>query len=141
MTVVAGRTEAAMHHATGSFEVTVVPADDPGIAALHAMRWTIAKTYAGPLAATANAVMLSAGDPRTGAAGYAVMERVTGTLDGRGGSFALVHLATMNGGASDMRVVVVPGSGTDALAGITGTLAIRIEDGRHFYDLDYDLAP
>lgn len=139
--LIAGQAEAAMHHATGSFEVTVVLADDPAIAALHAARWTITKTYTGPLAGTARAVMLSAGDPKAGAAGYVAIERIDGALDGRTGSFALAHLATMGGGASDMRVAVVPGSGTGALAGMTGTLTIRIENGHHFYDLDYDLAP
>ncbi len=137
---IAGRVEAAMQHATGSFEVTVVPAEDSGVAALTASRWTITKTYAGSLAATAHAVMLSAGDPKAGSAGYAAIERVDGTLDGRQGGFALVHIATMDRGAQDMRVAVVPGSGTGALAGITGTLKIHIVNGRHLYDLDYDLA-
>ncbi len=130
-----------MHHVTGSFEVTVTPADDPTIAALGAARWAITKTYAGPLTATARAVMLSAGNPASGSAGYAAIERVDGTLDGQAGSFALVHNATMDKGSPAMRVTVVPGSGTGALAGITGTLTIRIEGGHHFYDLDYDLAP
>lgn len=130
-----------MHHVTGSFEVTVTPADDPTIAALGAARWAITKTYAGPLTATARAVMLSAGNPASGSAGYAAIERVDGTLDGQAGSFALVHNATMDKGSQAMRVTVVPGSGTGALAGITGTLTIRIEGGHHFYDLDYDLAP
>ena len=127
-----------MHQASGSFEVSVVPADDPGIAALGATRWTITKTYAGPLTATAHAVMLSAGDPGAGTAGYAAIERVDGTLDGRAGSFALVHLATMDKGLQAMTVIVVPGSGTGALAGITGTLTIRRDAGHH-YDLAYDL--
>lgn len=135
-----GQVEAAMHHAAGKFEVTVVPAEDAGVAALMAARWSITKTYAGPLTATAHAIMLSAGNPAAGSAGYAAIERVEGTLDGRAGSFALVHLATMNKGGQAMQVTVVPGSGTGALAGITGTLTIRIEGGQHFYTLDYDVA-
>ncbi len=133
--------EAAMHHATGSFEVTMTPVDDPAIAALAGARWTLTKTYAGPLAGRAHGVMLSAGDPKVGSAGYVVYERIDGTLDGRAGSFSLAHSATMDKGASAMQVAIIPGSGLGALAGITGTMAIRIDAGRHLYDLDYDLTP
>ena len=55
------------------------------------------------------------------------------------GSFALIHAATMDKGSQAMHVTVVPGSGTGGLAGITGTLTIRVDGGKHFYDLDYDV--
>lgn len=139
--IVTGRGEAAVKHATGSFEVTVVPQNDPAIAALKGMRMAVTKTYTGGLAATANAVMLSAGDPATGSAGYAALERVDGTIDGRAGGFALIPGATMDRGAPDMRIAVVPGSGTGALTGITGAMTMRIDGGKHFYDLSYDIAP
>ena len=102
---------------------------------------TMAKTYAGPLTATAAGEFLSAGDPKSGSAGYIAAERIDGTLDGRAGTFVLMQSATMDRGVPAMRVFVVPGSGTGALTGLTGTLVIRIEHGQHFYDLDYDLAP
>ena len=38
-----------------------------------------------------------------------------------------------------MQVIVVPGSGTGELKGIAGTFTIKIENGQHFYDLDYTL--
>jgi len=129
--------EARMHHATGSFEVTMTPA--PGAPAWLG-RMMMAKTYSGPLAATADGVFLSAGNPAAGSAGYIAAERIEGTLDGRAGSFVVMQSATMTKGAPDMRVFIVPGTGTGALAGITGMMTIR-SDGGHNYDLDYDLAP
>ena len=71
---------------------------------------------------------------------YVAMERVTGTLHGRAGSFALVHRALMRDGTpQDWTVVVVPGSGTGALAGLEGSLRITVEQGMHFYDIEYTL--
>ena len=127
-----------MQHATGPFEVKMTP--QPGTPA-WLNRMTMAKTYTGGLAATSAGEFLSAGNPASGSAGYVAAERVDGTLDGHVGSFVLMQSATMHSGIPDMRVFVVPGSGTGALAGITGAMAIRIEGGKHFYDLDYDIAP
>lgn len=134
----AGQVEAAVHHATGTFEVAMAPvAGEP----TWLNRMTMTKTYAGALVATAAGEFLSAGDPKAGSAGYVAAERVEGSLDGRRGSFVVMQSATMDKGAPAMRVFVVPGSGTEALAGITGTMTIRIEAGKHFYDLDYEIAP
>ncbi len=133
-----GPAEAAMHHATGSFEVTMTPS--PGEPA-WLQRMTMTKTYTGSLAATAHGEFTAAGDFKSGSAGYIAAERVDGTLGGHIGTFVIMQSATLDRGKPEMRVFVVPGSGTGALTGITGTMAIRIEAGRHFYDLDYDLAP
>jgi hypothetical protein len=83
--------------------------------------------------------MLTAMTGTEGSAGYVAMERVTGTLHGREGSFVLQHTGTMNRGAQQLSIAVVPDSGTGKLAGIAGTFAIRIEDGRHYYDFEYSL--
>lgn len=127
-----------MHHATGTFEVamTVAPGEPAWL-----NRMTMTKTYAGALVAVAAGEFLSAGDPRTGSAGYIAAERIDGTLDGRAGTFVVMQSATMDKGAPVTRVFVVPGSATGALAGMTGTMTIRIENRQHFYDLDYDFAP
>jgi hypothetical protein len=45
----------------------------------------------------------------------------------------------MDGGGQTLNVVIVPGSGTGALAGISGRMTIRIEGRQHFYTLSYDL--
>ena len=127
-----------MHRATGTFEVKMTAVAGE-LSWLNCM--TMAKTYAGPLTATASGEFLSAGDPKAGSAGYVAAERIDGTLDGHAGTFVVMQSATMDRSIPALRAFVVPGSGTGALIGITGTLAIRVEGGQHFYDLDYDLAP
>jgi hypothetical protein len=68
------------------------------------------------------------------------VEQITGKLKGRSGSFTLLHLATMRqGGDFNMTLTVVPDSGTDQLAGLTGKMKILIEGGKHSYELDYML--
>lgn len=120
--------------ASGTFEVRLTP--EPGGAV---ERRLIAKTFAGDLSGTSEGVMLSAGDPAAGAAGYVAIERVAGTLAGRDGSFALQHSGIMAAGAHSLSVTVVPGSATGGLAGLEGTMEIRVEAGRHGYTLRYRL--
>jgi len=74
-----------------------------------------------------------------GSAAYVAIEKVTGVLGGRRGTFVLAHRGTMTRGEGALEVTVVPDSGTDELTGLAGTLAITIRDGKHFYDLDYTL--
>ena len=123
-----------MHHATGTFDVTLTP-DSAAGAAVSGM--TIAKTLHGGIEGTSSGRMLSVGSPSSGGAGYVAMERVTGTLDGKAGSFALQHSGTIDRNGQSLSVTVVPGSGTDALAALTGAMTIRIEAGKHLYTFDY----
>jgi hypothetical protein len=102
-------------------------------------RYSINKEIHGDLAATTKGEMFSGGDPKQGAAGYVAIEVVTGTLQGKHGSFALQHLGTMDANGPKMTVLVVPGSGTGELRGMTGTFVIQIADGQHSYDLEYSL--
>lgn len=81
---------------------------------------TLAKTFEGGMAGTSSGTMLSAGDPTAGSAGYVAIEAFTGTLDGRPGGFALQHSGTMNSGSQSLVIIVVPGSGTGALVGLSG---------------------
>lgn len=67
------------------------------------------------------------------------MERVNGHLDGRSGTFALQHSGTLTRGAAQLSVTVVPDSGTGELAGLTGKMTIKIDDGKHFYVFEYTL--
>jgi hypothetical protein len=122
--------------ARGSFEVTIIPLDsDDGIG-----RMSIEKTWAGDLTALGRGHMLSAGDPAQGSAGYVALEIVTGDLHGRSGSLAFQQLGVMHAGDQQLTYLVVPGSGTGELAGITGSLALTIDDRGHTYELTYDLA-
>lgn len=122
-------------HARGTFTVDVKPLSPPPAAGI--MRFSIDKQIHGELEATTKGEMFSAGDPNSGGAGYVAMEVVTGTLAGKHGSFALQHSATMDQNGPKMTVIVVPGSGTGELMGIAGTFTIQIENGKHFYDLEY----
>lgn len=126
-----------MPNANGTFTVdlkslTPVPAE--GIT-----RYSINKQIHGGLEASTQGEMYSAGDPKSGHAGYVAIERVTGTLDGKQGSFVLQHLASLDAAGSHMTVKIVPGSGTAALHGVTGSFEITITDGQHNYSLDYEL--
>ena len=127
-------------HASGTFEVKLSPQPlaDPAADSMLG-RMTIDKTFSGDLQATSKGEMLMAGTPVKGSAGYVAIERVNGTLQGRSGTFVLQHTGTMNRGAPELRVTVVPDSGTGELAGLVGTLSIDIFDGKHFYAFDYAL--
>jgi hypothetical protein len=63
-----------------------------------------------------------------------------GSLHGRSGAFVLQLNGTMTRGAPQLIVSVVPDSGTGQLAGLAGTMAISIAEGRHSYDFEYTLA-
>jgi hypothetical protein len=83
--------------------------------------------------------MLTAGTDVKGSAGYVAIERVTGTLNGRTGSFVLQHTGTLTRGAPVQNITVVPDSGTGQLTGLTGKLTVIIDAGKHSYAFDYSL--
>lgn len=127
-------------HATGSFEIKMQPAPaGEGAGRVAVGRMLIDKLYSGDLIGTGQGEMLSAGNPAAGSASYVAIEHVTAVLAGRQGSFALAHAGTMDQGQQTLSIAIVPGSGGGDLFGITGTLAIRIVEGKHFYDIDYTL--
>jgi len=126
--------------AKGTFIVKLTPGpatDDPAVADLGHM--TIDKLFHGDIEGTSKGEMLTAGTATKGSAGYVAMERVTGSLQGRKGSFILQHTATMNRGAPWLSISVVPDSGTGQLLGIAGTLSILIENGEHSYVFEYTI--
>ncbi|HUA99453.1 MAG TPA: DUF3224 domain-containing protein [Terracidiphilus sp.] len=125
------------HQAHGTFTVKVQPLTPPPAEGLA--RYSIDKVIHGDLEATTKGEMYTAGDPKQGAAGYVAIEMVTGTLNGKHGSFVLEHMATIDKNGPWMKVMVVPGSGTGDLKGLEGTFTISIENGQHFYDLEYTL--
>ena len=129
-----------MPRATGTFDVKLdaQPLADVGADALLGRR-SIDKRFSGDLAGTSKGEMLSAGSSVAGSAGYVAIERVNATLDGRQGTFVLQHFATMPRGTPELRIIVVPDSGGGDLAGITGTMNIRIEAKVHYYDFAYTL--
>lgn len=128
-------------HASGTFEVKLLPQPLANAEAGPLMgRLSINKTFSGALQATSQGEMLSAGTAVKGSAGYVAMECVIGTLHGKSGSFVLQHSGTMNRGVPQLIVCVVPDSGTGELVGISGTLSIQVADGKHSYELGYEIA-
>src|SRR2546421_2222553 len=124
--------------ATGTFEVKMTPQDDKSDDKTLG-RMTIEKQWHGDLEGTSTGQMLPGGDVTKGSAGYVAIEKFTGIVKGRKGSFILQHIATMTSGAGELTITVVPDSGTDQLKGISGKLGIKIENGKHFYEFDYSL--
>jgi hypothetical protein len=131
----------SIQRASGPFEVTLAPRAPAwsGDAAPLA-RMSIEKQFTGELSATSQGEMLSASTAVKGSAGYVAMEKVTGTLHGRTGTFMLQHTGTMNRGTPSLSITVVPDSGTGALSGLTGSMQIVIDDKRHSYIFDYSFA-
>ena len=127
--------------AKGTFEVkmTAEPpfSDHEGVSLGRA---TFEKTFRGDLDATSTVHMIGARNANVPtSAGYVALERVTGTLAGRKGTFVLQHNGIMNRGKGSLDCTVVPDSGTGELSGLSGRLAIEIVEKQHHYTFDYEL--
>jgi hypothetical protein len=131
--------KAVTTHASGTFDVKLTPqAAGDGDAGLG--RMSIDKQFHGDLEGTSRGFMVSsAATVVKGSGGYVAMERVTGTLKGRVGSFVLQHSGTMTRGTPQLSVTVVPDSGTGQLEGLVGTMTIKIDAGKHSYEFDYTM--
>ncbi|WP_064746354.1 DUF3224 domain-containing protein [Lysobacter firmicutimachus] len=126
--------------AEGPFEVKLSPQPLHDAAAGQFGRMAIDKRFHGPLDAASRGEMLAGGTAVQGSAGYVALEKVQGVLDGRSGSFLLLHRGVMDRGTPDLSITVVPDSGTDALLGLSGRMSIDVrEGGAHFYRFEYAL--
>ena len=101
-------------------------------------RCVVRKKYSGGMSGAAEAQMLAAFTDTPGSAAYVAIEHFTGSVDGKTGSFALQHSGVMDRGDAQLTVTIVPDSGTGELAGISGTLEIDNDEGRHSYVLEYE---
>jgi hypothetical protein len=126
--------------ARGTFDVRTTPQPVDGSGGGF-MRLFLDKQYHGDLTATSAGHMLGAETAVSGSAGYVALERVTGTLHSRRGTFILQHAGHMSGGGTRtmMKARVIPDSGTEELLGLAGELTITITDGKHFYEFEYSL--
>jgi hypothetical protein len=127
--------------AIGTFEVKLNPLAMDAPAEGSALgRLSIDKSFHGDIEGTSKGEMLTAGTATKNSAGYVAVERVTGTVKGFRGTFALMHTGIMNRGAPQLTITIVPDSGTGDLTGISGTFDIQIADGKHSYVMDYTIA-
>jgi hypothetical protein len=128
--------------ANGTFEVKLNPLDfsAQGSEGRKLGRMSINKKFNGPLDASSIGEMLSVMTTVKGSAGYVAIEEVSGTLDGKKGGFVLQHFGVMNKGADQLILEVVPDSGSEELATLSGKMVIKIESGTHYYEFDYSLS-
>ena len=125
--------------ATGTFEVKLKPlAAHDSSEGSPLGRMSIDKVFTGDLEATSIGEMLTAMSALPGSGAYVAVERVTGALHGRRGSFLFHHVGVMTRGAPSLNVTVVPDSGTGELTGLTGSMMIIIEGKKHSYEFDYE---
>jgi hypothetical protein len=127
--------------AKGSFEVKLAPLDaynaDP---AAKLGRMSLDKQFHGDLVGTSKGEMLHVVGETNGPSAAVAVERVSGALSGKRGSFALYHVGVMENRAPKFwRVNVAPDSGTGELTGIKGEMKIIIEGKAHSYELEYEL--
>lgn len=124
----------------GEFEVThsAQPGCDMGDGS-EARHSRFDKRFHGDLDATSVVHMLAIGTDVPGSAAYVALERLSATLLGRTGTFFLQHRGTMTRGSPSLSLTVVPDSATGGLTGLSGSMAIDIADGKHFYTFDYTL--
>lgn len=128
-----------MQVARGEFEVQLKPQPPDASRQWAPGRMLIDKQFRGDLEGTGIGEMLTVMTDNEGSAGYVAIERITGTLGGRAGSFALQHSGTMTRGTPSLSVTVVPDSGTGELAGLSGEMAIDLSGGKHAYTFNYRL--
>ena len=132
------REKAMTNRASGTFEVKLSPQDQG--ADMPVGRMSIDKQFAGDLAGTSKGQMLMASSGSVkDSAGYVAIEKVTGTLNGRRGSFYLQHNGVMTRGVGELTITVIPDSGTEQLVGLRGKMNIIIAEGKHSYEFEYTL--
>lgn len=124
-----------MLQAKGDFDIKMIPQTD----GLAVGRMLLDKQFHGELTATSQGQMLMAQTTVKGSAGYVAIELVKGVLAGKTGSFILQHSGIMDRGKPSLTVSILPDSGTEDLAGISGKMSISNEGGKHSYLLDYQL--
>ncbi len=127
---------------SGIFEVDLAPLEPyaQGVKGITLGRMSIDKRFLGELNGSSKGEMIMAMTAVKGSAGYTAIEQVTGELSGKKGSFVLQHFGIMDRGTDRLILEVVPDSGTGELSGLTGSMAIKIENGTHFYAFEYEIS-
>ncbi|SHJ55597.1 Protein of unknown function [Tessaracoccus bendigoensis DSM 12906] len=120
-----------------TFEIEITPTE----AVLPATgRFDFAKVWTGDIRGVSRGVMLSAGDPASGTAGYVALEVFEGTIGERSGTVAFQQLGTMDHGNQGLRYLVVPGSGTGDLVGAIGVLNLKVDSDSGIHSVVLELS-
>jgi hypothetical protein len=133
--------EHLLMHASGYFDVTLAPqaADNPQVRTAQIDRLSIDKKYHGDVRGTSTGQMQAIKDDRSTGA-YVALEKVVASLQGRSGTFMLMHYGYMSqGDVGRWLVEIVPNSGTGELAGLSGTMKIIQKEEKHYYEIEYTL--
>lgn len=101
-------------------------------------RVRLRKAFTGPLTGTGDVAMTSTAVDNA-PAGYVAVELVTGTLEGRTGTFVLQHAGVVDGAHGASSGVVLPDTGTGELAGLRGTVTYEHDETGSVLTLDYEL--
>ncbi len=95
------------------------------------------KTFSEGIIGTSEGLFISSGSEE-GSRSYVAVERITGTLhDGRSGSFT-VHHGGLESSPETWFGHIVPGTGTDDLARISGSARIGHDDTGAFFAIALD---
>jgi hypothetical protein len=128
-----------MAEATGSFQLSSwneeTYEDEPRKMTLA----TVEQTFSGDITGVGAVRWLMAYRP-DGRARFVGMQKIDGTLGGRGGSFILETAGDFDGQMARWTVTVVRGSGTGELSGLDGSGSFGAEHGPEAtYKIDYQL--
>ncbi|WP_029136481.1 DUF3224 domain-containing protein [Nakamurella lactea] len=124
---------------TSDFEPTdFVPDITTGLTTGHLR---MIKHFEGGISGRSITQFTSAFDQQTGVGTYVAMESFEGTVDGRHGTFNLVHAASTSGtDRANEYGLIVPSSGTGELSGIRGSVTMQVDpDGIHRMVFDYEV--
>ena len=102
-------------------------------------RASVSKTYTGDIAAEGRVeyLMMYRSD---GSATFVGLERVSGRISGKSGSFVLQRTGVFEGGQAKESYVVIPGSATGELQGLVGDGTSAVGHGmEHPFTLNYEV--
>ena len=101
-------------------------------------RATVTKTFTGEIDGAGNVEYLMMYRP-DGTASFVGLERITGRLAGKTGSFILQRTGVFEGGQAKESYTIIAGSGTGDLANIRGEGKSSVGHGmEHPFSLDYE---
>ena len=122
------------------FTVTARPSSTPADTDVPVVGvTTFDKVFSGPSLVGTSVVQMVSAVGGTGPLSYVALERVEGSLDGASGAFVLQHVGVVVAGVPSLSLAVVLGSGTGALADLSGSGTIEHTADGTFLSLVYSL--